>query len=68
MPITYRARVRIERSGQEMPVLPKSKKRTTFDTVADALKALEVWGRRSRQSAQGRVFDTEGNLITTIGV
>lgn len=66
--IRYRARVRIEADGREMPVLPRSKKRTTFDSISGALKALEIWGRRNSRNAQGRVLDTEGNLITTIGV
>lgn len=62
---TYVATIRTQ-EGQEVLVLPRSKKHNTFKTTQAALQRLEQVGKRLY--GQGQVKDLDGNLITTIAL
>lgn len=64
MAMRYMAQITID--GKTYLVMPRSKKTGLFDSVDEAVKALESRGRKiTRAGAQvlGHVKDTDGNLM-----
>lgn len=65
----YIAQITID--GKTYAVMPRSRKTGLFNSIEDAVKALEKTGRKitnSGVSVQGRVKDADGNLIGNYAV
>jgi len=55
-------------NGTQTIVLPKGKKRMSFDTVENALSALEARARRVNVDSRGIVKNIAGEMVSSIAL
>lgn len=53
---------------RRIPVMPRSHKRRTFDSIESARMKLESVTRRWKMDSRGLIFTSEGELVYTIAL